>query len=228
MNKKFKIIISFIAIILVSIFLCFTINAIGLDDLSTFKKIINDNIWGAGLYILILSLQVVFIPINSLILIIPAIMVFGAIKAFVFSFIALLIGSCTAYYIGKVFGNSLLKFFADRNSIDKLQNTLSQNGKFVLPILLLVPIFPDEVICILAGIAKLKFGYFFVVSFVTRLIDLTCTCFIGAILPMHGWWLVLWAILFVFSTIIAIWIGKNHNKIQNKVFNFINNKLKLK
>lgn len=228
MNKKFKIIISFIAIILVSIFLCFTINAIGLDDLSTFKKIINDNIWGAGLYILILSLQVVFIPINSLILIIPAIMVFGAIKAFVFSFIALLIGSCTAYYIGKVFGNSLLKFFADRNSIDKLQNTLSQNGKFVLPILLLVPIFPDEVICILAGIAKLKFGYFFVVSFVTRLIDLTCTCFIGAILPMHGWWLVLWAILFVLSTIIAIWIGKNHNKIQNKVFNFINNKLKLK
>lgn len=226
MGKKVKIILFVSLILSISIGLCFFIKYIGLDDLNNIKKLLNDSIYGGIIYIILLALQVVFVPINSLILIIPAIMTFGAFKAFILSFVALLIGSILSYYIGKFFGSNVLKFFAGKQIAEKWQNSLSKNGKFMLPILLIIPIFPDELICMLAGIAKLNFWYFLTVSIFTRFVDLSCICFIGAVLPMYGWWLVLWAILIIISTIIAIWISRNQEKLQNKIISFINIKLK--
>ncbi|MBQ8749744.1 MAG: TVP38/TMEM64 family protein [Clostridia bacterium] len=228
MGKKVKLTILICFIILLGLGLCFVIKSVGLDNLSTIKNLLNDNIYGAIIYVTLLAMQVVFVPINSMILIIPAIMAFGAFKAFLLSLLALLIGSCISYYIGKIFGTSLIKFFAGTAQVEKWQNALSKNGKFVLPILLLIPIFPDELICMLAGIARLKFGYFFLVSLITRIIDLSCICFIGAVLPMHGWWLVLWGCLIALCTLLAIYLGRNQEKLQSKVMNFINKNLKRK
>ncbi|MGN1227029.1 MAG: TVP38/TMEM64 family protein [Christensenellales bacterium] len=228
MSKKVKIGLFLTVLVLLGVLLCVLINYVGLDDLNTIKKLLNDNIYGAVIYVVLLAFQVVFVPINSLILIVPAIMAFGALKAFLLSVLALLIGSCIAYYIGKVFGTSVIKFFAGKNNADKLQNLLSKNGKFVLPLMLLIPIFPDELICMLAGIAKLNFWFFLLVSIITRIIDLSCICFIGAILPMHGWWLVLWGVLIVLSTVLAVWFGRNQEKVQNLIMSFINKHFKRK
>lgn len=205
---------------------CFLIKALGLDNLNTIKSLLNDNIWGSVFYVALLAFQVVFVPINALILIIPAMMTFGAIKTFFLSFIALMIGSCIAYYIGKIFGINVLNFFAGGSQAEKLQKALSKNGKFVLPLFLLIPIFPDELICMLAGIAKLNFGYFVIVSIVTRIIDLSSICFIGAILPMQGWWLVLWIVLICLGTILAIYVSRNQEKLQNKLEQFLLKRMK--
>lgn len=223
MGKKVKLGILIFIVLALGVVSCFLLNKIGLDDLGTIKSLLNDNIYGAIFYVILLGLQVVFVPINSLVIIIPAIMAFGAFKCFLLSVVALMIGSCIAYYIGKIFGSSMLKFFAGSKNAEKWQNALMKNGKFALPLLLLIPIFPDELICMLAGIARLKFGYFLAVSLVTRIIDLSCICFIGAILPMHGWWLVLWITLITLSTLLAVYLSKHQDAIQNKIMQIINN-----
>lgn len=221
MGKKVKIGLLIFVVLIFGAISCFLLNKIGLDDLGTIKSLLNDNIYGAIFYVILLGLQVVFVPINSLVIIVPAIMAFGAFKCFLLSVVALMIGSCIAYYIGKIFGTSVIRFFAGAKNAEKWQNLLLKNGKFALPLLLIIPIFPDELICMLAGIARLKFGYFFTVSLLTRIVDLSCICFIGAILPMHGWWLVLWIALITLSTLLAVYLSKHQDKIQNKIVQYI-------
>lgn len=226
MKKRYRIILLFCFIVFMCITSCFIAKKIGLDDLTTFKSILNENAFGALIYVILLTFQVVFIPINSLVLIVPAILTFGAIKAFLLSLIALILGSITAYGLGKFFGNKILHFFTSGESANKWQKVLSQNAKFVLPLFLLVPIFPDELICLIAGIVKINFWYFLVVSIITRIIDLTCICFIGAVIPMHDWWLLLWGFLILVSFILAYIIGKNQEKLQNTIIKITSKKSK--
>lgn len=193
------------------------VNKLGLDNITKLQNIVKNGFIGALVYIILLVLQVVFIPINSLMLIVPAILLFGAVKAFLLSMIALTIGSAISYSLGKLFGLSLISWIAGKERAIKYQEKLGQNGKYLLPIFLLIPIFPDEIMCMLSGASKINFWYFLIVIIITRAIDLASTCFIGAIIPFRGWWLLLWAGILVIAVLLTTYITKHHDKISSKI-----------
>jgi len=216
--KKWVRILLLIAIIsLVSIGCCILVNILGLDNMAKLQSIVNNGFIGALIYITLLILQVVFIPINSLMLIVPAILLFGSGKAFLLSMIALVIGSSISYYLGKLFGLPLISWIAGKEHAKKYQEKLGQNGKYLLPIFLLIPIFPDEIMCMLSGATKINFWYFLVVIIITRAIDLASTCFIGAIIPFRGWWLLLWAGILIGAVLLTAYITKHHDKLSHKI-----------
>ena len=217
MKKWVRILILVLIIITISILCCILVNILGLDNMAKLQSIVNNGFTGAIIYILLLVLQLVFIPINSLMLIVPAILLFGATKAFLLSMIALVIGSSISYYLGKIFGLPLISWIAGKENAKSWQEKLGTNGKFLLPIFLLIPIFPDEIMCMLAGVSKINFLYFLVVVIITRAIDLASTCFIGAIIPFRGWWLLLWAGILIVAVLLASIITKHHDKISHKI-----------
>lgn len=217
MKKWVKILLITLIIIILSTCCCILVNALGLDNMSKLQTIVNNGFTGAIIYILLLILQVVFIPINSLMLIVPAILLFGALKAFLLSMVALVVGSAISYYLGKIFGISLISWIMGKDRAISLQKKLGNNGKFLLPIFFLIPIFPDEVMCMLAGLSKINFIYFIIVIIITRAIDLASTCFIGAIIPFRGWWLLLWAGILVLLVLLTTYFTKHHDKLQQKI-----------
>lgn len=218
-NKYKKLIITTIIVVVISIILCVIVNISGLDDINTIKKLITDGILGAVIYVFLLALQILFVPINSLILIIPAIIIFGPLSAFVLSIIGVMLGSIIAYYMGIVFGESLLNWLVGKKSSAEWREKLSKNGKYLLPFLMLIPIFPDEIVCVMSGVVRINFVYFFVVSLITRIFDLICTCFIGAIIPFQGWWLLFWIAFMILGCILTVYLVKKQDALEKYISN---------
>lgn len=221
-NKRTILVIVFVTIF--SVASCFILNALGLDDVNKIKNIVSDSVLGCVIYVVLLTVQIMFIPVNSMVLIVPAMLIFGAGKAFLLSLIGLVIGSIITFYLGRIFGNQLVSWMVGYEKAEELKKKLGDSGKLMLPILFLIPIFPDELICLVAGISNIKIGYFTLVTIITRAIDLAFTCFIGAIIPFHGWWLVLWAVLLILSFVASYLLAKYQELLKQWVENLYTKK----
>ena len=102
--------------------------------------------------------------------------------------------------------------------------------------MMLFPFFPDDALCLIAGMTSMSFRFFIVTILLTRPIGIVLTCYLGSgqIIPYHGWGLVIWGIsiaimiaLFVcaykFQPQIEEWLIKIAKKLSHK-----KNKIKLK
>lgn len=196
----------------------FILKACGLNDIETLRQIVNQGVLGYIIYVLLQIIQVIFIPINTTMFTIPAIILFGPVKAFIISWIGCAIGSIIMFVIARFWGVKVLKWIVGEEKAVKYANLLGR-GKYLLPIFLTVPIFPDDIICASAGLGKINFVYFCAVVIITRAIDTACTCFIGAELIKSPLGIAILAIFVVAMCIVAWFVTKNQDKIDNWFIN---------
>ena len=192
----------------------FLLRAFNLDDIETLRGIVNRGAWGVIIYIILQIIQVIFIPINTTIFTIPAIILFGPVKAFFISWAGCALGSICMFLIARFCGNRVLSWVVGEEKANKYAGVLGK-GKYLLPLFLLIPIFPDDIMCASAGIAKINSFYFIAVIAITRCIDTACTCFIGASLIQSPIGIALLAVFIVVMLILSIWLTKNQEKVEN-------------
>lgn len=192
----------------------FLLRAFNLDDIETLREIVNRGAWGIIIYIILQIIQVIFIPINTTIFTIPAIILFGPAKAFLISWAGCALGSICMFFIARFCGNKVLSWVVGEEKANKYAEVLGK-GKYLLPLFLLIPIFPDDIMCASAGIAKINSFYFIAVIVITRCIDTICTCFIGASLIQSPIGIALLAVFVVVMLILSIWLTKNQEKVEN-------------
>lgn len=185
-----------------------------LNNITTLKHICNNSFLGHLVFVLLQVIQVVFLPINSIIFIIPAIIIFGPAKAFVISYIGLIIGSIIMFFIGRFGGIGILKWIVGDEKAYKYKKILGK-GKFILPIFMLLAIFPDDLLCVSAGMSDIDFGYFLLVILATRAIDLACTCFIGTHAVKSPLGIALLVIFIIIAIILSITLTKKQDKLEN-------------
>ena len=173
-----------------------------LNNISTIRDICNSSPYGYIVFISLQIFQVIFLPINSIIFTIPAIIVLGTVKAFVLWYIGLILGSIIMFIIGRFGGIKILSCIIGKEKATKYKYILGK-GKFMLPIFMLLAIIPDDLLCVSAGMSNIDFGYFLLVILATRGIDLACTCFIG----IHAIKSPIGVVLLVLSIAIAIIIS---------------------
>ena len=189
------------------------LKAFGLDSIDTLREIVNQGFWGYIIYIVLQIIQVLFIPINTSIFTIPAIVLFGPVKAFLISWIGCTLGSIIMFLIAKIWGIKLLKWIVGEEKATKYANMLKK-GKYLLPIFLTVPIFPDDIICASAGLGNINFLYFCVVIIITRAIDTACACFIGAELIKTPVGIVALVVFVIVMCIVGFFVTKHQDKID--------------
>ena len=169
----------------------FILKALKLDDIDTLREVVNNGAWGVIIYIL-----------------------FGPVKAFFVSWIGCSLGSIVMFILGRYGGSKLLKWIVGEEKAEHYANALGKT-KFILPIFLLVPIFPDDILCASAGLAKINMIYFIIVITVTRAIDTACTCFIGASMVQSTLGIVLLCIFVAIMLGVSIILTKKQDKIEN-------------
>ena len=130
-------------------------------------------------FALLQFLQVTFIPLPASVTTIVGVVLFGPIKAFIVSLLAILCGSLVAYFIGKMFGSKILPWAIGQNKADEISSLLGK-GKIAFFFMMLFPFFPDDLLCLLAGVSKMDFRFFLVVNLITRTLGLFCLCFVGS------------------------------------------------
>ena len=144
------------------------------------------------------------------------------------SFIAIMLGSVFAFWLGRKFGKGLLSWIAGKEDAEKWSRKLT-NGKYLYFLMMLFPVFPDDVLCMAAGVTNMSFKFFFFTNLITRPIAIFCTCFLGSgeLIPFSGYGLIVWPILIVLLITACILSFKYQNKIEEKV-EALSNKIKEK
>lgn len=210
----------------VFIFLTFCLLLIFILQKTGFFKVIKDadtlqiylekaGVWMPIFYILLQYLQVVILPIPSLISTVAGVALFGAFKALLYSFIGILLGSITAFFIGRKWGKKAVGWMIGDETLKKWQKKVKGKDNLVLSIMFLLPLFPDDVLCFLAGLSSMSLKFFIIFISLSRLLAIGGTCYSIDFIPFNTWWgITLWITFAVIMTVSFIVVFKKLDDIQ--------------
>ena len=217
--------ILYVSIIAVAIIAIFYVLLKNFDMLAFFDSaeqiklfILSTGDAGKAVFMLIQFLQVCLIPIPALITTLAGVAIYGVFETAILSTIAIILGSLFAFFVfGRFFGYRLVRWIAGQEVTDKYRDLLNKKGKYLLVLMFLLPIFPDDLLCMIAGITTMSGKFFTIVTLITRPITTFAICYFGggAIIPYSGWGLVAWPIIIVLMAILFVWTYKNNEKIEN-------------
>lgn len=183
---------------------------------------------------LIMFLQVSVIPIPAIIVITAAIgagvlrtdlglAMFGLPETWLFILVtmfAYMLGACISYLVGRKWGRKAVKWCAgSEEDYDKWANFLGTKGKWPYAITVLLPVFPDDLLCLVAGSVKFDFSFFFFSNLIGRTIGLLTTLFSLVIIGAGGGSpiaMIAWIVALVLEIIGYIIIKFYKRKDKNK------------
>ena len=175
----------------------------------------NAGSWMPILYVLLQYLQVVILPIPSVVSTMAGVALFGPFKTLLYSLAGILLGSMTAFLIGRKLGSKAVAWMVGKDTLDKWQKKLKGKDNLFLTIMFLLPFFPDDVLCFIAGISSMSTGYFSGMILISRLLAISVTCYSIDIIPLNTWWgLLIWAVLLVLMIVAFLIIYKNLDRLQ--------------
>lgn len=225
----YKLFITIFYLMSISIVLIILLQNIGLFELLASvgglkTYILSTDQMGVFIYILLQLLQVIFLPIPASIICIVGSLIYGPWLGSLYCCLGVLIGSYISYFIGKIFGYKVVAWIVGKDNADKYAEILRSRGGFFLSLAFLLPMFPDDILCLIAGISKMKFKSFFWITLLFRPIGVISMAFFGSgsIIPFSGWGLYVWigilvvAVAVVYST--YRWQDEIQNFFLNKVF----------
>lgn len=125
--------------------------------------------WGPGLFILLQLAQVIIAPIPGQISGFVGGLAFGAVWGTVYSMIGAAIGFTLIFIFARKLGRPFVERFVDRKLLDKFDYLTEANGTFVFFLIFLLPAFPDDIICYIAGLSKIRIPTLIAISLLGRL-----------------------------------------------------------
>lgn len=177
------------------------------------------------LFILFCFLQVVILPVPGSVAVAAGVALFGPLKCAIYSFIGIVSGSIVAFAIGRWIGYKAVKWIVGKDTLDKWLQKLKGKDYLILSIMFLLPMFPDDVLCFVAGLSSMTWPYFLIMIVITRLISVVSTAYSIGFIPFNTWWGILIWIVIAALVVLAFWLVC---KYSDKIDNFIKNKLKFK
>ena len=226
-KKVFRSLIVFAAIGLFLLLIYYILVWTGLwESLNSVEKlrtlILDLGFWGRITFVFLQFLQVTFVPIPSTILTIGGAIIYGPLQGALLSLAGILLGSTLAFMLGRQFGRRLVSFMVGKETCEKWVKFLSR-AKYSFFIMMLLPIFPDDVLCLVAGLTNMSWAFFVLTNLITRPIGIFTTSYLGSgeLIPYHGWGLIVWAIILVAAVILMWLVTKYQSNIEQfnlKVF----------
>lgn len=158
-------------------------------------------------------------------------------EAFLYSLIGMFLGGSVGFYLGRVLGKKFVYWVAgDKQKVDDYLEKIKGRETVLLFFMFLFPFFPDDLLCSVAGISKIKFSTFSIIQFVTRITSIGCTILVygGSLIPLDSSWgiwviaglSILGIIAFIISYKLADQIQEWFVNLYNKIGNWFKNLFK--
>ena len=215
----------------------FIFKALGFTDMT--REELQKNIASTGalaplIFIVVSFLQVTFVPIPGAVTIIAGNYLFGPWLSFLYSYIGMIAGALFAFGLGRWIGRPYINWVAgSKEKANEWIKKLKGRETVFLFFAFLLPLFPDDLLCSVAGILPISLLTFTVMQLITRLTSIGATLIFmsGELIPYHGWGLVVIAVLVaicVTAFILSLKYADKLNTYFNKLVNKITEKLKIK
>ncbi len=172
---------------------------------------------GPIIYIGISFLQVTFIPIPAVITILAGNYVFGVIGAFLYSYIGCMLGSVVAFALGKLIGRRFVNWVSGGQDVtDSWIAKLKDRETVLLFFMFLFPLFPDDLLCSVAGILPISWASFMVMQAITLATSIGATLLFmsGEFIPYEGWGLAVLGAVGVSLVVLFIVCFKHADKFN--------------
>jgi len=119
-------------------------------------------------FFLLQLLSVILAPIPSNIPAAAGGVLFGTWTAFLLTFAAVAAGSLLVFGLARALGRDFADRVVSRKLSDKYQDILRSKAPVFLTLAFLFPFFPDDMLCILAGLTDISFRRFTVIVLLAR------------------------------------------------------------
>lgn len=178
---------------------------------------------GVFVYILIQALQVVFLPVPAAVICVAGSLIYGPFVGGIYCSIGVLIGSFLSFFVGKTCGYRVVAWVVGKDNCDKYSKIIRNRGSFFLGIAFLLPMFPDDILCLIAGITDMSWMSFSWVTILTRPIGVICMSYFGSgkLIPFTGWGIYVWCVILVLAVAMVYVTYRYQDTMQDFVLNKI-------
>lgn len=177
------------------------------------------------IFIIIQFLQVTLIPLPAALTTMAGVALFGFWPTFLYSVVGMMIGSMLAFYLGRKFGVKLIIWLFGKNAYNKYIKITQGKDKVVLTLMFLFPFFPDDLLCIVAGITDMKYWQFFIIMLITRPINILIMegAFKGfSSIPLTGYGIPIWIAIIFIALVAVVLAFKFSSKLESALMSFFN------
>ena len=171
--------------------------------------------WMPIAYILLQFLQVIILPIPSFVSTVAGVALFGALPTLLYSYCAIVPASILAFFFGRKLGRKAVVWMIGESTLAKWQEKLHGKDNLILTTMFLLPLFPDDILCFVAGLSSISNKYFIVMILICRLVNLTGTTYSINFIPFNTWWgILLWGILGIAFGLLFVCVYKRTDDIE--------------
>jgi len=160
------------------------------DQQALQEYIARAGIWAPLVFFALQVLQVMVSPIPGNVTTLVGAALFGFWRGFLISCLAVTAGSVIAFLLARICGRPLAVKLVGRETVDKYLATLSSRSRILLVLMFLLPFFPDDALCLIAGLTGISIPHFLLLVLLTRPWGLLFSALLGSgafSIPIWGW-----------------------------------------
>jgi len=171
--------------------------------------------WSHLVFFFLQLVSSIVAPIPSNITALAGGLLFGTIPAFLLTWAAVVLGSLIVFFLARGLGQEFVSGFVGRKLSTRYLDIIRRKRDTFLFMAFLFPFFPDDILCILAGLTEISWKRFLLLCLVARPWGLLVSCAVGgSALDFPLWAMILLGALGVAVFILAMIYG---DKIEEKL-----------
>ena len=178
------------------------------------------------IFFLVQFASVVVAPIPSNITAAAGAVLFGTIQAFLLTVAAVFAGSILVFGLARGLGQSFVDGFMSERMSERYLSVFRNKRDSFLILAFLFPFFPDDLLCILAGLTDISFRRFALLVILARPWGLLVACAVGGSTLYIPWWGIV--MLGVAGVVLFVLGMKYGDRIENKIIARLREKKKSK
>jgi len=122
------------------------------------------------IYFLICYAQPIILPIPEAVTVLAGSTILGAPQAFLLGFVGTMLGVGTMFYLARIGGTKLVSRLVKAEQLDKYHRFVRKNETFIMGLLFVIPVLPDEIVCVGAGVSGVTPRKFLLIAAISKLV----------------------------------------------------------
>ncbi|MET3728083.1 putative membrane protein YdjX (TVP38/TMEM64 family) [Fictibacillus halophilus] len=135
------------------------------------ETILNENMELAKLiYFAVCYAQPIILPVPEIVTVVAGSAALGSFTAFILGFTGAVLGILTMFYLSRTYGMKVVERLVNEKQLEQYHRFVQRNEMWIMVLLFIVPVLPDEIICVGAGISGVKAKRFMIIAVLSKVV----------------------------------------------------------
>ncbi|BAY84207.1 hypothetical protein NIES267_37030 [Calothrix parasitica NIES-267] len=178
-SKLKNILLAICIVTILYLTMALALQTIGLDNAQMFIK--QTGVWAPIVFIFLCAVSLMIAPLSGSSLFVVGGTLFGKHDAFLFSYIASIIGCSVNFWISRRLGRKVAQRFIGKANLEELDKFIGKlkSSRSILYMILIMP-FSQDIVSYAIGLTKIKYTYFLIALILSSTIVIGGYVYIGS------------------------------------------------